>query len=142
MSAELRNYGDLTDRFEARVLDAGSFTHRDHIGVACQMLQRYDFLEAAARYGSALKEIAEKAGATGKFNTTLTLAFLGLLAERMEVTAHENFDEFLEHNPDLFSRSLMNAWYSSERVSSARARQIFLLPDRFRTDGPAGPEAG
>ncbi|WP_422384745.1 hypothetical protein [Roseibium album] len=139
MKAEPGNYGDLTDLFEARILDARSFTHRDHIGVACQMLQRYDFLEAAARYGSALKEIATKAGASGKFNTTVTLVFLGLLAERMEVTPHANFDEFLERNPDLFSRSLMDAWYSKERVSSENARQMFLLPDRFEISGTVGP---
>ncbi|MET1413146.1 hypothetical protein ABVF61_12805 [Roseibium sp. HPY-6] len=137
MKTEPRNYIDLTDQFEARVLDAQSFTHRDHIGVACQMLQRYDFLDAAARYGSALKDIAAKAGATGKFNTTVTLAFLGILAERMEVTAHENFDEFLVRNPDLFSRSLMDTWYSGERVSSAAARHVFLMPDRFKANAPA-----
>jgi hypothetical protein len=136
MKPEARNYEDLTDLFEAHDLDARSFTHRDHIGVACKMLQRYDFLEAAARYGGALKKIATKAGAAGKFNTTLTLAFLGLLAERMAVTPHANFDEFLERNPDLFSRSLMDAWYSKERVSSAAARRIFLLPDRFKSAGP------
>ncbi|WP_299476537.1 hypothetical protein [uncultured Roseibium sp.] len=142
MKAEPRNYVDLTDLFEARDLDARSFTHRDHIGVACQMLQRYDFLDAAARYGSALKDIAANAGAAGKFNTTVTLAFLGILAERMEVTAHENFDEFLVRNPDLFSRSLMDTWYSSERVSSATARQVFLLPDRFKADRSAEPATG
>ncbi|MES0883278.1 hypothetical protein [Roseibium sp. SCP14] len=131
MGPEPRNYNAMTEQFETQSLDASGFTHVDHIGVACKMLQKYEFLEAAARYGSALRGIAAKVGAPDKFNTTLTLAFLGLLSERMADTPHETFAEFMEKNPDLVSRSLMETWYSKERVDSRRAREIFLMPDRF-----------
>ncbi|MCV0429505.1 MAG: hypothetical protein K5905_29025 [Roseibium sp.] len=132
MRPELRDYIELTDRFEAQSVDAGTFTHVDHIGVACRMLKKYDFLEAAARYGTALRAIATKAGAPDKFNTTLTLAFLGVLSERMAETPHETFAEFLEKNQVLVSRSLISTWYSSDRVGSQLARRAFLMPDRFR----------
>ncbi|MEM9635999.1 MAG: hypothetical protein AAGA50_32100 [Pseudomonadota bacterium] len=132
MRHEPRNYNVLTEQFETQSLDATTFTHVDHIGVACKMLQKYDFLEAAARYGSALRAIATKAGAPEKFNTTLTLAFLGLLSERMADTPHKTFAEFMDKNPDLVSRSLMETWYSKDRVGSGRAKEIFLMPDRFR----------
>ncbi|WP_428670009.1 hypothetical protein [Roseibium sp.] len=124
-------YGEMTERFEARSLDARGFSHVDHIGVACQMLQRYEFLEAAFRFGSALRAIAAKAGAADKFNATVTLAFLSLLSERMAAMPHESFDEFLEKNPDLTSRSLMETWYSPDRLGSDRARKSFLMPDKF-----------
>ncbi|WP_269584351.1 hypothetical protein [Roseibium sp. Sym1] len=129
---DLRNYAEMTDRFEAGVLEARGFTHVDHIGVACQMLQRYEFLDAAQRYGRALQDVAARAGVPDKFNVTITLAFLGLLSERMAETAHETFAEFLEKNPDLTSRSLMATWYSDSRMASPRARQQFLMPDRFQ----------
>jgi hypothetical protein len=129
---ELRNYADMTDRFEAGVPEAKGFTHVDHIGVACQMLQRYDFLDAAQRYGRALREVATRAGVPNKFNVTITLAFLALVSERMAGTAHETFAEFLEKNPDLTSRSLMATWYSDSRIASPQARQRFLMPDRFQ----------
>ena len=132
MRPEFRDYVKLTDQFETQSLDATTFTHVDHIGVACQMLQKYDFLEAAVRYGTALRGIATRAGAPDKFNTTLTLAFLGVLSERMEETPHASFPEFMEKNRDLVSRSLMETWYSDERVGSRRAREIFLMPDRFK----------
>ncbi|CAE7567398.1 dnaX, partial [Symbiodinium microadriaticum] len=127
---ETKNYPDLTDRFEAGTLAPEGFSHVDHIGVACQMLQRYEFLDAAQRYGRALRDIAARAGAPDKFNVTITLAFLGLLSERMVETVHETFAEFLEKNPDLTSRSLMATWYSDSRIASGAARQSFLMPDR------------
>ncbi|MCK7613362.1 hypothetical protein [Roseibium sediminicola] len=130
--SESRNYPDLTDRFEAGTLAPEGFSHVDHIGVACQMLQRYDFLDAAQRYGHALRGLAARAGAPDKFNVTITLAFLGLLAERMAGTAHKSFAEFLEKNPDLTSRTLMATWYSEGRLASGTARQRFLMPDRFQ----------
>jgi hypothetical protein len=126
------DYHALTDQFEAETLDARSFSHVDHIAVACQMLQRYDFLDAAVRYSDSLKNIATKAGAPDKFNTTITLAFLSLLSEKMAMTPHDTFVEFIEKNPDLVSRTLLGSWYSSERMSSPLARQAFLMPDRFQ----------
>lgn len=130
--SETRNYPDLTDSFEAGTLAPEDFSHVDHIGVACQMLQRYDFLDAALRYSRALQGIAARAGAPDKFNVTITLAFLGLLSERMAETAHETFAEFLDKNPDLTSRSLMATWYSERRIGSSAARRRFLMPDRFQ----------
>jgi len=130
--SETRNYPDLTDSFEAGTLTPEGFTHVDHIGVACQMLQRYDFLDAAQRYGCALRNLAARAGAPDKFNVTITLAFLGLLSERMAETAHRTFAEFLEKNPDLTSKTLMATWYSDRRIASSAARQRFLMPDRFQ----------
>ncbi|WP_298962412.1 hypothetical protein [uncultured Roseibium sp.] len=125
-----RDYRILADRFEAETLDASGFSHLDHIGVACQMLQRYDFLDAARTYSRALRGIASKAGAPDKFNLTVTLAFLSLLSERMASTPHQTFGEFMEKNTDLMSRSLMGNWYSPDRLNSKNARTVFLMPDR------------
>ena len=128
---ELRDYAELAAHFEAGRLDAKGFSHVDHIGVACQMLQQYEFLDAAWRYGNALRGLAARAGVPEKFNTTITLAFLGILSERMAETPHETFGEFLAKNPDLSSRALMATWYSDARLGSESARHRFLLPDRY-----------
>jgi len=137
----LEAYAGMAERFEARTLDASRFSHVDHIGVACHMLQKYPFLDAAQKYGSALRDIATEAGVPEKFNTTLTLAFLGVLAERMADTPHDSFKDFLEKNPDLRSRTLMDTWYSQSRIASGRARKSFLMPDRYvavaKQDAPA-----
>jgi hypothetical protein len=129
---ELSDYAELSDRFQAGRLEAKGFGHVDHIGVACHMLQSYEFLDAACRYGKALRGLAARAGVPEKFNTTITLAFLGILSERMAETPHETFDEFLAKNPALGSRALMGTWYSHARLASPGARKGFLLPDRYR----------
>ncbi len=123
----------ITDAFEARTIDTAAFGHRDHVGVACGMLSRYSFLDAAYKYAHGIREMAEKAGAPEKFNATITLAFMGLIAERVQTCPHDTFDEFLEKNPDLLEKSMLEKWYSVDRLRSSLARQVFLMPDRAQT---------
>ena len=123
------DYEELARAFEVCNIDAGNFSHADHVGVAYEMLRRYDFLDALVRYSSSIKTIAANAGAAQKFNTTITLAFLSLIAERIETTAHDSYDDFLEKNPDLFDGDVLTKWYSPERMQSDLARAVFLMPD-------------
>ena len=74
--------------------------------------------------------ILEKAGAPEKFNATITLAFLSLIAERMAGKAYTDFAEFETANPDLASMAVLGQWYSKERMTSPTARKQFLMPDR------------
>lgn len=106
----------------------GSFSHQDHIGTAFELLKRYEFLEAAAVYGRSIKRFAESVGAEDKYNTTVTLAFLSLIAERMQQN-ETDFEEFLARNPDLNSRNLLDRWYSMDALKSETARSQFLMPD-------------
>lgn len=124
-----RDYAELTRSFEACDIDASAFGHVDHLGVAYEMLRSHDFLEASLKYAECINTIATRAGAARKFNTTITLAFLSLVAERMEVTRHDDFDAFIAQNQDLVSGNILEKWYSPERLQSDLARSIFLMPD-------------
>ena len=106
-----------------------TFSHADHVGVAYEMLRNHDFLNASVKYAECISTIATKAGAARKFNTTITLAFLSLIAERMQTTPHDGFDEFISNNQDLVTGNPLDAWYSPERLQSDLARTVFLLPD-------------
>ncbi|RVU39269.1 hypothetical protein EOI86_08510 [Hwanghaeella grinnelliae] len=122
---------NLFAAFEAQTLDPACFKHRDHIAAAFEMLRRYDFVEAASKYAVSLRAMAEKAGAPEKFNATITLAFLSLIAERMEEGADtDDFAAFEKANSDLESIDVIGRWYSKERMTCDAARKIFLLPDR------------
>ena len=123
------NYAELIDSFEACNIDVSKFGHVDHIGIAYEMLSLYDFLTATRRYAESINAIATTAGAAQKFNITITIAFLSLIAERMEVTRHNTFDEFIEQNQDLLSRDVLERWYMPERLKSDLARTVFLLPN-------------
>ncbi len=122
-------YAALTRSFEERDIDARAFRHGDHVGVAYEMLRNYDFVEATARYAANIKSIAAKAGVPDKFNATITIAFLSLIAERMGSAEHADYDDFISRNPDLLSKDVLEKWYSPERLGSDLARAVFLMPD-------------
>ena len=126
----MSHYAKLTRSFEARDLDARAFRHLDHVGVAYEMLRSYDFLDASVKYARSIDEIATKAGAPDKFNVTITLAFMSLIAERMRATQHADYDDFIAQNQELLSKDVLNKWYSPERLRSNLARSVFLMPDR------------
>lgn len=127
MSAD---YSNLTKQFEAHKIEPDTFGHREHILVAFEMLQRYSFLDASAKYVNAIKTIAARAGAPEKFHMTITLAFLSLIAARMHSTESANVDEFIANNKDLLSKAVLNKWYSDSQLESDFARTHFLLPER------------
>ncbi len=114
-------------------IDPRQFSHRDHLVVAYEALSGRDFFEAAGLVARGLMGIAQKAGAPQKFNATVTLAFLGLVSERMHRQDHSTPDAFVETNPDLLDRSLLNGWFSISRLSDDLAHAIALLPDRAPT---------
>ena len=125
----LKDYKELTESFEKTEIDARSFDHLDHVGVAYEILGKYDFLHATVKYADCINIIAAKVGVTDKFNTTITLAFMSVIAERRQTVLHNGIADFLEKNPDLLSVDFIRRWYSPSRFSSDLARTVFLMPD-------------
>jgi len=113
-------------------IDARSFRHADHVRMAYEILARHPFLEAAAAVSSALKTMAARAGAPGAYHETITLAFLALIGERREAGAHGDYDAFAAANPDLLDKRVLARWYGPEKLASAAARRIFVLPEPAR----------
>jgi hypothetical protein len=58
------------------------------------------------------------------------VAFVSLIAERMQTSPHDNAADFLRRNTDLTGPAALAPWYSRERITSPMARSIALLPDR------------
>ncbi len=119
----------LARSFEIGELDPAAFKHTDHVAVAYEMLGAYEFLEACNKYASSISALAERAGAPKKFNATITLAFLSLIAERMASGEYKNYEEFIAQNQDLRSKNVLERWYSPERLNCDTARAVFLMPD-------------
>lgn len=121
--------GDLLTRFEAQQIAPSEFGHRQHVQVAFEMLHRYGYIDACTKYSRIIKTMAEAAGASHKFNVTITFAFLSLIAQRIsQDSGIRSFETFIASNKDLMSRSVLNAWYSSEELQSEFARTHFMLP--------------
>ena len=124
----MRDYAEYTKSFEACTIDAATFTHLDHLGVAYVMLGKDDFMTVCSKYGQCIKTIAGNAGASAKFNTTMTIAFLAVIAERMESGRYQSFEAFTEANQDLLDGKVLEQWYTRDRLHSDLARTTFLLP--------------
>ena len=94
-----------------------------------EMLRRHNFSESAHHYSLALRTMAARAGRPEAFHQTTTIAFLSLIAERMQGMEAADFDAFEQANPDLMAKSALAHWYRPERLALEAARRTFLLPD-------------
>jgi hypothetical protein len=120
------------ERFMSGRLDPGRFPHREHVRMGFEMLRVYDFPESLLRYSRALQQMTAKVGKPEVFNQTITVAFLALVAERMQSGPVADFDSFEAAHPDLLDRALLARWYRPERLASVAARRVFLLPEPSR----------
>jgi hypothetical protein len=119
----------LIERLEAGAVEPCGFGHRQHLQAAYELLERAPFLDAAVRYSRGIERLAAAAGAADKFNLTVTIAFLSLIAERMAQRRYESFAAFLAEHADLEGNALA-PYYSRIRLGSLLARRTFLMPDR------------
>jgi hypothetical protein len=122
-------------------VDPRDFPHREHVRMGFEMLRRHDFVETAYHYSAALRAMTAKIGKPEIFHQTMTIAFLAIIAERLQAGTYEDFADFLAANPDLMSRSVLTSSYSRERLASAAARMTFLLPD-LPDSHAIGPQPG
>ena len=117
------------ERFVRGELDPAQFPHREHVRMAFEMLRRHDFAETVLHYSRALRAMTARAGKPQAFNQTVTIAFLSLVAERMEGGADADFAAFQRDHPEVFEKSVLRRWYAQQRLTSEIARRTFLLPD-------------
>jgi hypothetical protein len=117
------------ERFVRGEIAAAGFAHREHVRMAFEMLRRYDFAETVLHFSRALRAMAQRAGKPQAFHQTVTIAFLSLIAERLEAGRWSEFAQFARDNPDLLEKGLLARWYRAERLASEPARRTFLLPE-------------
>lgn len=128
---------DELARFEAGEIDPVSFSHREHVRMAFELLRQSSFTEAAARFAAGLKRLVGRAGQPQAYHETMTVAFLALIAERMASAEASSFAEFEAAHPELFDKTLLSRWYAPEILSSAAARATFVLPPPAHAKGPS-----
>jgi len=116
------------ERFVRGEIDPGMFPHEQHVRMGFEILRRHDFAETVHLYSRALRTMAERAMKPQAFHQTITIAFLSLIAERMQ-TGESAFADFAARNPDLLEKSILSRWYGAERLATDIARRIFVLPD-------------
>lgn len=120
-------------KFEDCSLAAASFHHPDHVRMAFLYLSRFPALQALDRFSISLARFAAANGKPGRYNETITWAFLLLIRERMaRAGCQQTWAEFADKNADLLSweDNVLKKYYRNETLSSDLAKSTFLLPDK------------
>jgi hypothetical protein len=123
---------ELIRAFESTELPAGQFTHAAHVRVGWWYLRQAPLPEALERFIAALRRYAASLGAADKYHETITVAYMLLIAERLDGAVGLSWPEFAERNADLLVRtpSVLATYYSEAVLSSERAKRSFVMPDR------------
>ncbi|TLZ35100.1 MAG: hypothetical protein E6K24_11420 [Gammaproteobacteria bacterium] len=117
------------ERFVRGESDAGNFPHREHVRMAFEMLRRHDFAETAWLYSRALRLMTARVGKPEAFNQTTTIAFLSLIAERMERGGTPDFAAFVRAHPEMLDKRALSRWYRPDQLATEIARRTFVLPE-------------
>ncbi len=127
---------DLVARFRARTLPHAEWTHHAHLTVGAWHVERYGPDEALARLRVGIRSLNDAHGtantATSGYHETVTRAYVVLLAEFLAASAAdvplaERVRRLLAG--PLAARDVLLAFYSRERLMSARARAEWVEPD-------------
>jgi len=119
--------------FEDCSLAAASFHHSGHVYMAFLYLSRYPPLQALERFSISLARFAAANGKPGRYNETITWAFLLLIRERIaRAGCRLTWPEFADRNADLLNweDNILKKYYRDETLSSDLAKSTFLLPDK------------
>jgi hypothetical protein len=122
------HYEVLLLALKAGTLNPAEFSHRDHVGVAVAALRRHSFFEAMLIVADGLQGVTQRAGVPEKFNATITMASMSLIAERLEGDDGAPIAAFIDRHPDLLSIALMRDAYPDGRLTSDLGRRVGLLP--------------
>lgn len=119
--------------FRDTSLPTSAFRHRDHVRMAWLYVREYGAMDAAPRFAADLQAFARAKGLPGLYHATITGAYMALIAERQLETPTDTWDAFAAAHADLLAwkPSVLDRYYSAERLWSATARTQFLLPDRL-----------
>jgi hypothetical protein len=142
------NDEQLIAGFESATLSSEQFSHAEHVRAAWWYLKTYTFPEALGRFCTAIQRFSAAKGKPERYHETITVAYMLLIAERLDDGRGLPWAEFAKCNTDLLARepSLLARYYTAETLASDRARRVFVMPDRgvggaHRTVDPrsAGP---
>ena len=127
------NDDEFLAAFEARTLE--EFHHRDHIKVTFLYLCQHPLNEAIAKVRTGLQALAVAWGAPVDnlekgYHETMTQAWVRLVhltLSRGEVA--ESADAFCDQQPKLMQKTLVELFYSHERLTTWQAKREFVEPD-------------
>jgi hypothetical protein len=123
--------------FEDGSLPPEQFDHRAHLRAAFCYLSRHPFLEACVAMRDGLRRFAVRVGKAGLYHETITIAFMSLVAERMQRNTEVDWDTFIARHADLCEPNLLSRYYRAETLASPFSRASFLMGDAWQQEAQA-----
>ncbi len=124
------DYHRMLQTLEDGTFAPARFNHEDHVALGFQAILTHGPAKGARVFAEGLQSAAERLGLTEKYHETITMAFLSIIAERMDRSRTRDAASFVEDNADLLTGEVLARYYSPDRLASPLARSAFLLPDR------------
>jgi hypothetical protein len=132
----------LLDAFESSTLEAGQFSHGQHVRIGYLYLRSMDFGQAVSRISQGLKVLVARLGLEDKYHETITVAFMALINERLHRTGDPGgWAAFARKNPDLLDADILYRYYDRAELFSDVARRTFVMSGGAVRPGRAEREA-
>ncbi|HLW74732.1 MAG TPA: hypothetical protein VKT74_06650 [Gammaproteobacteria bacterium] len=122
---------ELLRRFTDLSLPKEAFNHAEHVRLAWTLLAEEPLLAAMQRFRTLLRAFADRHGATGLYNETITCFYLLLIRERMDrLPTDHAWSDFHAANTDLFGhpKAFLERWYPGESAFQPEAKAAFRPP--------------
>jgi hypothetical protein len=117
------------DAFDSGHPEGGVFGHREHLRLAWVLIGRHGLDAATPEIERRLRDLAAAHGMPERYNRTLTLFWVRLVAHVSERRPAATFAEFLAAEEWLLEPGLARRHYSQELLASAPAKAGWVDPD-------------
>ena len=106
------------------------FGHRQHLELTWRCLESHPPEEALAIVADAIRRVAAAHGAAAKYHATITSGWVRCVAVHRERWPADDFNQFIDRNPELLDPKLLEHFYSPDLLFSDAARAAITSPDR------------
>ena len=123
----------LLKAFEACELSSAAWVHKTHVRVAfiyCSCLELTEAIKCMREGIQALNAVLATSRSGTGYHETITQAFMKLIHAALQHDGCcENSEEFCTRHPALLDPTILQRYYSTDRLRSPDAKRIFLEPD-------------
>jgi hypothetical protein len=122
---------EFANQFKTGLLDPELFTHEAHLRLAWIYIHQLGAEKAGKVVSDQIKNFVILAGAKDKYNHTLTIAAVKIVAHFIRRSHAQTFVEFAIEFPALITdfKGLLRVHYSDGICFSERAKKEFIAPD-------------
>jgi hypothetical protein len=129
-SSATPEYAVLFDELMAEVTAATEhFGHREHLHLTWLAVRRAGMPAAIGLVSDGIQRTARYAGVPQKYHTTVSRAWVELVAHHAADHATPDFAAFIERHCALLDKRLLTRFYRSTTLASPEARASWVEPD-------------